>query len=114
MARLIEERGRAAGVRTFLDEKDIEGGQSIPESIRRSLEDCNEFLVLLSQFSMNRQWVPMEIGAAWGLRKPIVCILDKLAPTDTPEAIRELKAVDLNSFEVYVDQLVKRAKGRER
>ena len=39
IAACIEERGRKYGVRTFLDEKDIEGGESIPESIRENIED---------------------------------------------------------------------------
>jgi len=48
MANLIEEKGREYNVKTFLDEKDIEGGDSISESIRESIEKCDEFLVLLS------------------------------------------------------------------
>ena len=36
-ARLIEEGGKAH-VRVFVDEKDIEGGQSIPESVRKHIE----------------------------------------------------------------------------
>jgi hypothetical protein len=37
MALLIEERGRLYGVQTFLDEKDIEAGESIPDSIRKNI-----------------------------------------------------------------------------
>ncbi len=36
MANLIEAKGRRHGIKTFLDEKDIEGGQSITEEIKRS------------------------------------------------------------------------------
>ena len=36
-ARLIEEGGKPH-VRVFVDEKEIEGGQSIPESVRTGIE----------------------------------------------------------------------------
>lgn len=64
MANLIEEKGKKYGIDIFLDEKDIEGGESIPESIRRNIQECNEFLVLLSRYSTGRPWVLIEIGAA--------------------------------------------------
>jgi hypothetical protein len=67
MATLIEEKGQEYGVKTFLDEKDIEGGESIHESIRENIEGCDEFLVLLSRYSIDREWVLIEIGAAWDL-----------------------------------------------
>ncbi len=111
MARCIEESGREYGVRTFLDEKDIEGGESIPESIRTNIEDCDEFLVLLSRYSIDREWVLIEIGAAWGLRKRIIAIIDKVAPEEMPGIITPYKAIDLNSFdEEYLEQLINRAK----
>ena len=110
MANLIEEKGREYNVKTFLDEKDIEGGDSISESIRESIEKCNEFLVLLSRYSIDREWVLIEIGAAWGLRKRIIAITDKVAPEEMPDIITPYKAIDLNSFEEYLDQLINRAK----
>lgn len=64
MARLIEERGESLQVKTFLDEKDIEGGDSIPEEMRESIQKCDELLVLLSPYSVDRPWVLIEIGAA--------------------------------------------------
>jgi len=63
-ARLIEEGGKGR-VQVFLDEKDIEGGQSIAESVRTSIEDCGEFVVLLTQDSRDRPWVLIELGTAW-------------------------------------------------
>ena len=110
MATLIEEGGREYGVKTFLDEKDIEGGESIPESIRENIEGCDEFLVLLSRYSIDREWVLIEIGAAWGLRKRIIAIIDKVAPEEMPGIITPYKAIDLNSFEEYLEQLINRAK----
>ena len=110
MANVIEEKGQEYNVKTFLDEKDIEGGDSISESIRENIKKCDEFLVLLSRYSVNREWVLLEIGAAWGLEKRIIAIIDKVAPAEMPDIIKPYKAIDLNDFEEYLDQLIKRAK----
>lgn len=110
MAALIEERGREYGVKTFLDEKDIAGGDSIPDSIRRNIRECREFVVLLTRYSIDRPWVLIEIGAAWALGKRIVTIIDKVTPEEMPDIIAPYKAIDLNGFDQYLEQLLNRAK----
>lgn len=112
MAAIIERRAKRYGVRTFLDEKDLEAGASIPEEIRRHLEGCEEFLVLLTSLSISRQWVLLELGAAWGLRKRIAAITDKVADDDLPDIIRQTKVCELNDFDRFVSELVDRAKRR--
>jgi hypothetical protein len=110
MSNLIEQHGKANHIKTFLDEKDIHGGESIPESIRTKIRECNEFLVLLSRYSIDRQWVLVEVGAAWGLKKLIVSITDKITPEEMPEITRAHKALDLNDFDKYIEELTERAR----
>jgi hypothetical protein len=112
MAAIIERKAQHHGVRVFLDEKDLEAGAIIPEEIRRQLESCEDFLVLLTSQSISRQWVLLELGAAWGLRKRIVAITDKVADDDLPDIIRQTKAYGLNDFDRFVAELVGRAKRR--
>jgi hypothetical protein len=112
MASIIEEKGLKYGIKTFLDEKDIKGGESIPETIRKNIQKCHEFLVFLSPYSVHRPWVLVEIGTAWGLGKYIVSIIDKVTPEEIPDIIRQHRAVDLNSFDEYIEQLLGRAKRR--
>ena len=80
----IESRAKGA-VHVFLDEKDIEAGQHIAEEIREAIEQCEEFVVLLSPNSKGREWVLIEMGAAWGLKKQIMTILHNLSPQEMPE-----------------------------
>lgn len=108
-AGLIEEAG-SPHVHVFFDEKDIEGGQSIPDSVRSGIEKCDEFVVLLSRYSKDRPWVLIEMVAAWGLRKPIIAIVDKVGPKEMPDILSPFKAIDLNDFDQYVDQFLKRMK----
>jgi hypothetical protein len=93
-----------------LDEKDIDGGQSIADSIRESIRQCDEFLVLMSRYSKDRPWVLIEMGAAWGLGRPIIDIIDKVAPEEMPEISRPYKAIDLNDFDRYLNELSRRVK----
>lgn len=113
-ANLPEVRGRKHGVTTFLDERDILIGDSIPDTIRDNIKNCGEFLVLLSKNSINRPWVLIEISAAWGHGKRIIAIIDKVTPEEMPEIMLPYKAVDLNNLEEYIDQLLDRAKGAGR
>jgi hypothetical protein len=96
----------------FLYEKDIGAGASIPGSIRKSLRECGEFLVLLSRYSLESHWVSIEMGAAWVLGKRIIAIVDKITPEEMPDIITPYKAVDLNDFDQYLQELFQRVKRR--
>jgi hypothetical protein len=110
-ARLIEEAAKPI-VHVFFDDKDIEGGESIPDSVRTGIEKCDEFVVLMSRYSISSTWVLAEMGAAWVLRKPIIAIVDKIGPKELPDIVGYYKAIDLNDFDQYIEQISKRAKAR--
>ena len=50
------------------------------------------------------------MGAAWGEEKLIVAIIDKIAPEEMPAITTSHKAIDLNDFDEYLEQLLNRAK----
>ena len=103
----IKRKGRRFGLTTFLDAKDIGPGELIDERIRESLRGCSKFVVLLSSKSIRREWVLIEIGAAWGLRKPIVAILDKVSPKEIPKVIASYRAIDLNDLDKHLASIAK-------
>lgn len=111
IASLLEEHGRKYRVKAFLDERDIQFGDSIPDTIRENIKDCDEFLVLLSKNSIDRPWVLIEISAAWAHAKRIIAVIDKVTPEEMPEIMLPYKAVDLNGLDEYIPQLLDRAKG---
>ena len=110
----IERKCRRYGVKTFLYEKHIAGGEAIPDSIRKNIQECDEFLVLLSRYSIDRPWVLVEIGGAWALEKPIVAIADKVSPDEMPDIMRPYKAIDLNNLDEYLEQLYRRVREARR
>ncbi len=112
IAKIICERLEQAGVATFRDDRDINGGDDIPESIKRSITKCRELVVLLSPRSVHRPWVLSEVGAAWGRGKRIVAIRHHVEIDLIPEMIKSKKAIDLNDIEDYITEVSKRASRR--
>jgi TIR domain len=110
MAAIIERRAKRYGVRTFLDEVDLEGGDRIPAVIKTNLHACAEFVILLSAHSLTRQWVLVELGGAWTLGKRVMAITYDLAAEKIPDIIDHDKGYDLNDFDRYVTELIRRAK----
>jgi hypothetical protein len=112
MARVIERNCGQFGVVTFLDEKDIEGGDNIHEAIRKNIKECGEFLVLLTRRSISRPWVLIEMGAAWSHHKRIVVVIDDVRPEEIPDITLPYKAVDINKFDDYVAEVKRRVRRR--
>ncbi len=60
--------------------------------------------------SVDRQWVLVEIGGAWGRRQNarIIAILCHVEVDNIPNIIRSKKAVPINSFDEYLKELKQR------
>lgn len=107
----IQDRGRKYGVEIYLAVKDIPGGDPIADEIKIKIQECNELLVLVTKYSAASSWVISETGAAWGLGKRIVAIVDKITQEEMPEIVAPFKSIDINNFDAYMEQLLGRAKG---
>lgn len=81
IARTICEKIEQQGARTFRDDRDIDGGDDIPDTIRLQIKQSREMIVLLTPNSVDRPWVTLEVGAAWGWSRkirivPVLCHVD--------------------------------------
>lgn len=114
IAKRICEQLEAVGVSTFRDDRDINGGDDIPDVIRRQIKRSKEMVVLLTPSSVNRQWVLLEVGGAWLWSKKlrIVVVLCHVSVDPIPEILKSKKAIALNDFDDYVSELAKRVPGR--
>lgn len=110
VAKAICEKIESVGASTFRDDRDINGGDDIPESIRKEIKRSKEIIVLLTPASVNRPWVLFEVGAAWGWRKDfrIVPVLYHVDVEPIPEMIKAKKAISLNDFDTYLSEIRKR------
>lgn len=109
----IAKQIRALGAETWLDKKDLKGGDILFDEIIRGIDACDEALVLVSPKSVKSQWVIYEIGAVSGQHKRVTPILnqvnyDAIAPT------KGVKSIDLNQFDEFLIQLAKRMSERSK
>lgn len=113
LAKVLCEKIEATGATTFRDDRDIHGGEDIPEEIRRQIKQSKEIVVLLTPQSVNRQWVILEVGAAWGWSKRIriLLIMYHVTVDPIPDMIKNKKAIPLNDFDQYANELAERVRG---
>ncbi|MCD4726900.1 MAG: toll/interleukin-1 receptor domain-containing protein [Pirellulales bacterium] len=110
IAKTLCEKIESVGAKTFRDDRDIAGGDDIPEQIRRHIIRSNEMVVLMTPESVDRPWVLLEVGGAWGRRKNarIISVLCHVDVDNIPNISRSKKAVQINSFDEYLQDLKKR------
>jgi hypothetical protein len=117
VAQQIAAELQRCGADTFLDEADIAHGDDFDDEIMRAEEQCHELLVLLTPWSLKRNYIWLEIGYFRKSRKRIVMVLygltadDIAKDADMPNVAKRLDMVDLNAFHTYLAQLRKRAGG---
>jgi hypothetical protein len=113
LARVVCEKIEEAGASTFRDDRDIDGGDDIPEEIRRQIKQSREIVVLLTPDSVDRQWVILEVGAAWGWSKRmrIIILMNHVSVDPIPDMIKNKKAISLNELDHYLSELMQRIRG---
>jgi hypothetical protein len=112
IARVLCERLEAVGAITFRDDRDIDGGDHIPDRLRDEIAAADELLVLLTPESITRPWVLLEIGCAWGHKRRIVPLRYHVEVDEIPAILQPIKAIDLNAVNEYLDEVAARVGGK--
>ena len=112
LAVVLCEKLELAGATTFRDDRDIDGGDDIPDRIRLEIKRSRELVVLLTPNSVNRPWILLEVGAAWGWSKeiritPILCHVDV---DPIPGMIKSKKAIHINDCPELFAEIKRRVK----
>jgi hypothetical protein len=113
IARMICEKIEGVGATTFRDDRDIDGGESIPGAVFRQIRHSREMVVLLTPASVARPWVLIEVGVALGRGRAIriVPILCHVEIDPIPEMLKPMRAYHLNDFDTYLKGVAERARG---
>ena len=101
------------GVQTFRDDRDIDGGDDIPDSIGEAIRSSKEMVLLLTPESVDRQWPLLEVGAAALGMSEYVRITTVLCHVDVdpiPQMLKSKKAINLNEFDTLINQIGERAR----
>ncbi|HZT61330.1 MAG TPA: toll/interleukin-1 receptor domain-containing protein [Pyrinomonadaceae bacterium] len=108
----ISKEIKALGAETWLDLKDLHGGDEIRRSIKRGIRASNEAVVLLSSHSITSQWVVYEVGIADALGKRITPVLNNLSPDIGLAPLQGVKGIDLNDLDDFLVELAGRIRRR--
>lgn len=111
IAKVICDKLDALGVKSFRDDRDIQGGDDIPNRIREEIRLADEVLILLTPQSATRDWVRWEAAAAWACQKRIVVVQYHVEVSVVPEMLRSKKAVLLNDLDHYLAEVASRLEG---
>jgi len=76
-----------------------------------AIRDSDELVVLLTPESKDKSWVPFEVGAAFGIGIHVTAVTHTLPLDDLPELMQNRKAVSLNDFDSYLDEVIERIEG---
>src|SRR2546426_12736027 len=112
IARNIGEKIRALGAKSWLDMKDLEGGEVLVDSILEGIKAADEAVFVISPKSIKSQWIMFEIGAARIQRKRVTPILNNVR-YDAIRPLKDVKAMDLNEIDDFLTQLRKRVEKKE-
>ena len=112
IAKQIAKELEALGFRTWLDSKDLKGGDIWQQKIMDGINASQEGLVLVSPDSVKSFWVAFEIGALRGQGKTVTPLLNGVAPKDMA-SMQEVQAKDLNRFDEFLEELIDRFKQKK-
>lgn len=115
IAKRICEQVESVGATTFRDDRDIAGGDSIPDEIRNAIKRSQEILILLTPESVNRPWILLETGMALGWRKNyrINVVLCHVEANPIPDMLKDRKAIRINEFDGYLEELTVRVQRKK-
>ncbi|MCA0422737.1 MAG: toll/interleukin-1 receptor domain-containing protein [Proteobacteria bacterium] len=105
------------GAATFIDVDHLKSGDDIEQQIFDEMPRCDELVVLLTPWSVDRNWLWVEIGAARALGKRIVAVLYQVSLENVEREkggatfLRAKNVVEINNIGAYFADVKKRAGG---
>jgi hypothetical protein len=108
IARQISKEINDIGLKTWVDDTDLHGGDEIESTIKNGIHDTQEVLVIVSTNSVMSQWVFYEVAIAKVEKKRVTPILNNVG-SDVIGPLKSIKNYDLNDFDKFLLELAKRA-----
>lgn len=89
----------------------LSAGENWIPKLRKALSEADLFIVLLSPNAFESKWVLYELGAAWGLNKPIIPVVTQLEMSSkVPLVLRDVPLLSIEDLEnsEAVNQILER------
>jgi TIR domain len=117
LAAQIARCARDSGAVTFLDETDISKGDDFKQVIHSEIAQSQELIAIFTPWSIQRFWVWIELGAAWGQGKRVVAVFYGVNVSELEERggsktiLEDINILDINDLNKYFGELRKRIDG---
>lgn len=96
--RLLNAFSKQPNIQVFTTQT-LSAGENWMPKLQQALSECDLFVVLLSPNSLDSNWVLSEIGAAWGLNKPIIPVVTQPELQDKlPLVLRGISSINFKDF----------------
>lgn len=106
---LCEKIEAVPGAIALRDDRDIDGGDDIPDALRQAISESDELLVLLTPESIRRPWVLIEVGAmCMRGENRIVAIRCHVDDAPIPAMLSRKRVFSINEADRYLAQLRER------
>ncbi len=77
----------------------LSAGEDWVAGLQDALHKCDLFIVLLTPDALESSWVTLELGAAYGLGKPIIAVYTRRELVErVPIDLRSVRAVDFREL----------------
>jgi hypothetical protein len=109
----------AAGAKPYIDFYDIKKGDRILDEVEQGIRDAHELVALLTPWSIDRNWVWVEIASAWGQGKRYTGVLYGLTTEKIDKEhggvaiLGPTNLASLDEFDDYLAELKARVAARE-
>jgi len=95
------------GVDVWLDYHSLQWGESITEAVEKGLRESSVIVLLVTPDSIKSPNLFFEIGAAMGMRKPLIPVVSReLDPSMLPASLRERNYLVKGTPETTAQELV--------
>jgi hypothetical protein len=90
------------GARVWVDESSLSPGSSIYPTISAALNASDALVLIVTQQSLACFWVPLELGIALGLQKPVFPIVHEVKYNDIPTVVASLAGCTIHQIHTHL------------
>ena len=93
VVRWLAAQVKAAGHNAWVAEWELQPGDQLSGKVRKALEDCDGYIILLSKSGYDSIYVAHEVGAAVMSGKPVIALVDQTLATKPMGLLADIEQI---------------------
>ena len=104
-ANRIKEKLERERLKCYMASVQVKTGDNFSDHIAEAFINSMEVCLLFTPNSVKSDWVKLEIGASWVLKKRIVSVLFQMKNEDLPDNLKSFQAINYYQLNRYVEEV---------